>query len=86
MERNIVLGHELPVLHIVRILPPPLPLLGVLSCDADVSDGGVKPDIEHLALVAIQWDWGTPLEVSRDASLLETSLDPRLGNHSVTHS
>ena len=45
VEGHVVLGHELPVLNILRVLPPLLPVLCVLGGDADVPDGGVKPDV-----------------------------------------
>ena len=48
VEGNVVLGHELPVLHVVRVLPPQLPLRRVLRRDADVPDRGVEPYVEHL--------------------------------------
>ena len=39
MEGNIVLGHELVELHIFRVLPPSLPLLGVARRDREIATG-----------------------------------------------
>ena len=80
MKWNIVFSHELPVFHILRVLPPFLPLLGVLGSDADVANRGVEPDIEDLALVTVQRHRCPPFQVSRDAARLETSFEPRLGD------
>ena len=37
VEGDIVLGHELIELYLVRILPPFLPLLCVTGCDGEVA-------------------------------------------------
>ena len=37
MERDVVLGHELVELDIVRVLPPFLPLLCVAGSDGEVA-------------------------------------------------
>ena len=48
VEGNIVLGHELPVLNLLGILPPQLPVARVLGRDTDVPDRSIKPHIEYL--------------------------------------
>ena len=55
MEGDIVLGHELPVLHVVGVLPPFLPVLRVVGCDAYVTNWGVEPNIEHLDNSSLQF-------------------------------
>lgn len=34
--------------HLLRVLPPPLPLVCVVGCDGQVPNGGVEPHVEHL--------------------------------------
>lgn len=48
MEGNVVLGHELVVDDLIFVLPPAFPVLGVASRDAQIADGRIKPDVEHL--------------------------------------
>ena len=48
MEGNIIFGHELKQLDVVGILPPRLPIgAAVVGSDAQVSDRGVEPNVEH---------------------------------------
>lgn len=37
--------------HLLGVLPPPLPLVGVVGCDGQVPDGSVEPHVEHLGEV-----------------------------------
>ena len=76
MERHIIISHELPVLHIVRVFPPLLPVFRVLRCDANITDGRVEPHVENLVLEALQRHLGAPHQVPGDAPGLETPLDP----------
>lgn len=48
VKRDVVLGHKLVELHLVGVLPPLLPLLGVVGRDGKVPNGGIKPDVKHL--------------------------------------
>jgi hypothetical protein len=48
VEGDIVLSHELVIADIFRVLPPLLPLVGVVRGDADVPDGSVEPYVENL--------------------------------------
>ena len=48
VKRDIVLGHELIVSDVFRVLPPLLPVISVVGRNADVPNGSVKPDIENL--------------------------------------
>ena len=60
VEGHVVLAHELDVAHILGALvgaPPALPVgialpvgVGPFGGAGDVFDGGVEPDVEHLAL------------------------------------
>lgn len=59
MERDIVLGHELVVSDVFRVLPPLLPLVSVVGRDADVPDGSIEPDVEDLQARAFQSSFGT---------------------------
>ena len=51
VEGDIVLGHELPVLNLLGILPPQLPVACVLGRDTDVPDRSIKPHIEYLKVI-----------------------------------
>ncbi len=48
VEGNVILSHELIQLHFGRILPPLLPLIGVVGSDGKISNRRIKPDIKHL--------------------------------------
>ena len=37
----------------------------------------IKPDIEHLVLISLQRNWGTPLQISCDAARLQSISHPR---------
>ncbi len=50
VEGDIVLGHELVVSNVFRVLPPFLPFTSVVGGDADVTDGSVEPHVEDLKL------------------------------------
>ncbi|KAI3479573.1 hypothetical protein L1887_58385 [Cichorium endivia] len=63
VEAHVVLAHELVELDVVRVLPPLLPLVGVVCGDARVADGRVEPHVQHLVLHALDGDGHTPLEV-----------------------
>ncbi|RUS85186.1 hypothetical protein EGW08_007090, partial [Elysia chlorotica] len=67
--------------HLLRVLPPLLPLVCVVGCDAEVAYRGVEPHVEHFVLVALQRHWSAPLEVSADAARLQPVSDPRAGDH-----
>ena len=80
MKRHIVLAHELNQLHIVGVLPPGLPVPHIVGGDADVPNGGVKPDIEDLVFIPGAGDCRTPLEVSSDAAHLQPIAHPGVGH------
>jgi hypothetical protein len=48
VKGNIVFSHELVVSDVVWVLPPLFPVLRVVGGDADLPDGGVKPNVEDL--------------------------------------
>ncbi len=78
VEWDIILSHELEELNIFRILPPLLPMVGIICCDWDIPYRCIKPNIEHLILEFLYWDGSTPFKVPSNATASQTSLDPRL--------
>ena len=48
VERDVVFGHELVERYLVGVLPPPLPLLRVVSRDRHVTNRRVVPYVKHL--------------------------------------
>lgn len=80
MKRHVVLPHELHQLHIVGVLPPGLPVPHIVGGDADVADGGIKPDIEHLVLIPRAGDYCAPLEVPSDTAYLQPIAHPGVGH------
>lgn len=80
VERNIVFTHELIEFDIVRILPPLLPLLGVASCNAGVSNRSIEPDIEHLVFKTRHRNRSTPFKITGNATRTQSFLQPRLGD------
>ena len=80
VEGDVVLAHELHQTDLLGVAPPLLPLLGVVGGDTDIADRGIEPHIEHLVLVALQGHGSSPLQVTGDATRLETVLDPAVGD------
>ena len=76
VKRDVVLAHELNQLHIIGVLPPRLPVANIIGSDTDVADGSVKPDIEDLVLIAGAGNRCAPLQVTGDASDLESIPHP----------
>ena len=63
----------------ILALPPLLPIVrkeffGV----GDVTNWGVKPNVENLALCILQRNWNTPVQISGNCSWFETSVYPAL--------
>ena len=79
VEGNVVLSHKLVELDIVGVLPPLLPLVGVVSGDRDVSDRGIEPHVEHFRSEFLQRHLGSPLEITGDASTKKALLKHGLG-------
>lgn len=93
METNIILALELHKLDVLGVLPPFLPVLafaviavGVGLGDGNVTNAGVKPNVENLASVILYiqtldiWDRDTPFQIARDGARLETLVNPRLSD------
>ena len=78
MERDIVLTHELVELDVLLVLPPLFPLVSVGSCDGDVTNWRVKPNVENLVLKFLKRDSSSPFEITSDATTKETLLKHRV--------
>jgi len=74
VESDVVLAHELVQLDVLGVLPPALPLVHVVGSNGNVADRSIEPHIEDLLAVLLKRNRGSPLEVTRDASALETTL------------
>lgn len=48
VKRHIIFAHELKELHIIRVLPPLLPLCSVARSDRHISNWSIKPHVKHL--------------------------------------
>ena len=75
MEDNVILAEELVELD-VGVVPPLLPLVSVAGSNGDVANASVEPGVDNLLFVARERDWGSPLHVSRNASTIQTLLQP----------
>lgn len=78
VERDIILTHELVKLNVLLVLPPLFPLVSVASCDGDVTNWRVKPNVENLVLKFLNWDSSSPFEITSDAATEETLLKHRV--------
>jgi hypothetical protein len=76
VEWHIVLAHELIQLYIVRVLPPFLPVWGIIGSNGWVANRGIIPNIKHFALETWGRNWSTPLQIASDATWLESFLKP----------
>ena len=73
MEGNVVFAHELVELNIIGVLPPLVPvLLCIAGSNRQVTDGSIEPHIKNFVGILLQGDGGAPLEVTGDASALQT--------------
>lgn len=80
MEGHIVLAHELIEGNIIGVLPPLLPLVGIVGRDGRIADASIKPHVNHLLLVARQGNRHTPLQISGDTAGFQALCQPRLGD------
>ena len=100
MERHVVLAHKLGIAHVVGTFvsaPPAFPIAAFPGIDpflgaGDIFDGGVEPDIKHLALhprpiFVAAFDGDTPIKVAGDATVLQTVtvMQPFLGDGRGQH-
>lgn len=61
MERNVVFSHELIKAYIDTVgFPPLFEFLVVLLCNTEITKRSIKPHIEDLVSIAIQWYWYSP--------------------------
>lgn len=80
VEGDVVLAHELVELHVLRVLPPPLPAgVGVVGSDRQIPDGGIIPHVEYFVLVVFPRDRRAPLQVACDAAALQAFLQQGRG-------
>lgn len=82
MKRDIVFAHKLIQFYIF-ILPPFFVLfLQELSCDGDVSNWSIEPDIKDLIFKLFNRDRNPPFQISGDTFIPETHVDPPISNMS----
>ncbi len=62
------------------VLPPLLPVRCVAGRNGYIADWCIKPNVEHLLLIARRWHWSAPPKVASDGSLLQPTLHPAIGN------
>ena len=83
VEHDVVLADEVHE-ACLGVLPPFLPRaqfgMGVakLLCVRDVTDGGIEPHVEHLALGALYGYRYAPLQVARHGTGAQTAVQPAL--------
>ena len=78
MENDIILTNEVDKASF-RVFPPRLPRLGKkLFCIANVTDGGVKPNVQHLTFGSLYRDGDSPIKVSAHRTWLQPHIDPAL--------
>ena len=82
VEDDVVLANEMYKARL-GILPPLLPRaqLGMRIAKflrvGDITDGGIKPDVEHLTLCPFDGHGNTPIEVTCDSTGMQTAVEPR---------
>jgi hypothetical protein len=74
VEGQVIFTHELVKLDILFVLPPLLPLIAIVGGDRDVADRSIEPNVKDFVCVLLKRNWSSPLEVTGDASLEESSL------------
>jgi len=74
VERHIVLTNELVQLHFLRVAPPELPVIGVIGGNRRVANASLEPHVQHFVFEVIQRDGNTPLEITGDATVLQSFL------------
>ena len=87
MKWHVILAHELHIAHVIRAhvgAPPAHPCgigqplgIGPLGGGRDVFDGGIEPDVEHLAIhprprFVAHHHRHTPVQIAGDATVLQT--------------
>ena len=78
MENDIILTNEVDKASI-RVFPPRLPRLGKkLFCIANVTDGGVKPNVQNLTFGSLHGNGDSPIKVSAHRTGLQSHIDPAL--------
>ena len=76
MEWYVVFAKELVQLDLFGVEPPLLPLRGVVGCDGWIANTSFEPDIQNLLLKPRQRYWYSPLQISRNASIFQSRLQP----------
>ena len=79
MERNVVLTHEL-VKTDITVLPPFFVIVTEqVSCDWNVTDWGIKPDVKNFFLKLLKRNCNTPFQISGDAFGFQSHVGPGFG-------
>ena len=78
MEDDIVFSNKMHQLGVLAF-PPFLPIIAFqLLGETDITDWGIKPHIQHLAVGSLNRYLDTPVEVACNGTRLETGIYPRL--------
>ena len=86
MVRNIVFAHKFDMTNIVRIEPPILPMAMLfikgfpLFGNADITDGGVKPNIKNFVFKTGLVNRKSPFQIAGDATFLQSFFEPFQGD------
>lgn len=76
MERDVILPNELVEVNILRVLPPQFPVFHEVRSDRWIANRRIKPYVHHFMFPTRERHRRTPLQVSSDATVTQTSLDP----------
>jgi len=82
MEGDVVFPDELEEFHLIGVLPPGFPVkslfFGERNGHGDITNWGVKPDIEHFIFISSQGNRNPPLEITSNRARPQPVAQPCL--------